>query len=46
MDEQLANEISTARIIPIKTSCCRSYRLPKGRCYDCVEEGWDNNVEK
>lgn len=27
-------------IIPkkIKTSCCKSYLTPKGRCYNCLEQ--------
>ena len=33
----LAEELQTLKPKVIKESCCRSYQLPKGRCFDCVE---------
>jgi len=33
----LSEELESAQQKCIKTTCCRSYQLPKGRCYDCIE---------
>jgi hypothetical protein len=31
---------------PVKTSCCKSFLLPKGRCFDCVAEEWKDPDEE
>jgi len=40
MDE----DIKSAKPIKYKLSCCKSYLLPRGRCYSCPE-GRDGEVD-
>lgn len=33
----IQEELASAKQKAMKTTCCKSYQLPKGRCFDCVE---------
>ena len=30
----------------MKISCCKSFLLPKGRCFDCIAEEWKDPDEE